>query len=104
MIKKFIVTVLLFIFSTNLLMADEIKKILIDGNKRITDDTIIVFSGVKVGSQVNSDVLNEIVKKLYETNFFNDIKINYNKGILNLIVSENVKDSAHANAEYSPSE
>ena len=89
MIKKFIVTVLLFIFSTNLLMADEIKKILIDGNKRITDDTIIVFSGVKIGSQVNSDVLNEIVKKLYETNFFNDIKINYNKGILNLTVSEN---------------
>tara|TARA_Y100001970_G_scaffold244072_1_gene309871 strand:- start:926 stop:3163 length:2238 start_codon:yes stop_codon:yes gene_type:complete len=89
MIKKFIITVLFFVFSSNFLLADEIKKILIDGNKRITDDTIIVFSGIKIGSQVNSDVLNEIVKKLYETNFFNDIKINYNKGILNLKVSEN---------------
>ena len=89
MIKKFLITLLFFVFSSNFLLADEIKKILIDGNKRITDDTIIVFSGIKIGSQVNSDVLNKIVKNLYETNFFNDIKINYNKGILNLKVSEN---------------
>ena len=68
-------------------MADEIKKIVIDGNKRITDDTIIVFSGIGVGSQVNNDDLNDIVKKLYETNFFKDIKINFKQGILNLKVS-----------------
>ena len=89
MIKKILITLFFFIFSSSILIADEIKKIIIDGNKRITDDTIIVFSGIRVGSQVNNDDLNDIVKKLYETNFFKDIKINFNKGILNLKVSEN---------------
>ena len=89
MIKKILISLFFFIFSSSILMADEIKKIVIDGNKRITDDTIIVFSGIGVGSQVSNDDLNDIVKKLYETNFFKDIKINFNKGILNLKVSEN---------------
>ena len=89
MIKKILISIFFFIFSSNILFADEIKKIVIEGNKRITDDTIIVFSGINIGSQVNSDDLNDIAKKLYETNFFKDIKINFNRGILNLIVSEN---------------
>ena len=89
MIKKILISIFFLIFSSSILIADEIKKIVIDGNKRITDDTIIVFSGIGVGSQVSNDDLNDIVKKLYETNFFKDIKINFNRGILNLIVSEN---------------
>ena len=84
MIKKILISLFFFIFSSSTLIADEIKKIVIDGNKRITDDTIIVFSGIGVGSQVNNDDLNDIVKKLYETNFFKDIKINFKQGILNL--------------------
>ncbi len=89
MIKKILISIFFLIFSSSILIADEIKKIVIDGNKRITDDTIIVFSGIGVGSKVSNDDLNDIVKKLYETNFFKDIKINFNKGILNLKVSEN---------------
>ena len=89
MTKKIFFFIFFLFFSSTTLVADEIKKIVIDGNKRITDDTIIVFSGVKVGAVVNKDDLNDIVKKLYETNFFNDIKVNYSNGILNLIVSEN---------------
>ena len=89
MIKKILISIFFLIFSSSILIADEIKKIVIDGNKRITDDTIIVFSGIVVGGQVNNDDLNDIVKKLYETNFFKDIKINFKQGILNLKVSEN---------------
>ena len=74
MIKKILISLFFFIFSSSILIADEIKKIVIDGNKRITDDTIIVFSGIVVGSQVNNDDLNDIVKKLYETNFFKILK------------------------------
>ncbi len=89
MIKKILISIFFLIFSSSILVADEIKKIVIDGNKRITDDTIIVFSGIGLGSQVSNDDLNDIVKKLYETNFFKDIKINFKQGILNLKVSEN---------------
>ena len=89
MIKKILISIFFFIFSSSILIADEIKKIVIDGNKRITDDTIIVFSGVNLGNNLTSDDLNEIAKKLYGTNFFSDIKINFNLGILNLTVTEN---------------
>ena len=89
MIKKILISLFFFIFSSSILIADEIKKIVIDGNKRITDDTIIVFSGVNLGNNLTSDDLNEIAKKLYGTNFFSDIKINFNLGILNLTVTEN---------------
>lgn len=89
MLKKIFFLVYFIIFQANLLFAEEIKKILIDGNKRITDDTIIIFSGVDVGSQVNSDNLNDVTKKLYETNFFSDIELNLSKGILKIKVIEN---------------
>ena len=89
MIKQILIILFFLVFSSKILNADEVKKIVIDGNKRITDDTIIVFSGINIGSDINSDDLNNIAKKLYETNFFNDIKINFNQGVLNLIVSEN---------------
>tara|TARA_Y100001970_G_scaffold183577_1_gene223295 strand:- start:993 stop:3230 length:2238 start_codon:yes stop_codon:yes gene_type:complete len=89
MIKEILIILFFLVFSSKILNADEVKKIVIDGNKRITDDTIIVFSGISLGTEINSDDLNNIAKKLYETNFFNDIKINFNQGVLNLIVSEN---------------
>ena len=89
MIKKILIQIFLVIFSANILIAEEIKKILIDGNKRITDNTIIVFSGINIGDQVNVDDLNDITKKLYETNFFSNIELNFNQGILNITISEN---------------
>ena len=89
MIKKIFILIYFVILQTNLLFAEEIKKFVINGNKRITDETIIVFSNINIGSQVNSDDLNDITKKLYETNFFYDIELSLNQGILQIKVVEN---------------
>ena len=85
MIKKILTSIFFLIFSSSILIADEIKKIVIDGNKRITDDTIIVFSGIVVGGQVNNDDLNDIVKGQYDF----DVKGHYSRpDIFNLTVNE----------------
>ena len=72
-----------------------VDKIEIKGNERITDETVIMFSNVKVGSDVTKNDLNEILKTLYNTNFFKDLEISLkdNKLIISLIenpIIENV--------------
>ena len=55
--------------------ANEIKdnKIKIDGNSRISDETIIVFSELPDKKFLDENSLNLILKKLFNTGFFKDM-------------------------------
>ena len=78
----------LFLFlSTS--VAIEIKTIEINGNKRISKDTIIVLGNIQIGEEINSTKLNSILIELYKTNFFKDIQINVEKNILKINLKEN---------------
>ena len=87
MLKIFLYFFLLITFFTKLCLADVITKIEVNGNKRITSETVILFGNIKLGSNINNDNLDEILKRLYETNFFEDVslKINAETLIINLI-------------------
>ena len=75
-----------FISKTN---AEDIKQIEITGNERITKNTILSFLDVENGSDFSNEILNQILKDLYETNFFKDIEVKFeNKKIL-INVTEN---------------
>ena len=69
-------------------LAEVIKKIEITGNNRITDETIIVFSDIKINQEINDENLNDILKKLYETKFFKNISLKINNEILYIKVKE----------------
>ena len=77
----------LFIFSK--LLAEEIKFIEIKGNDRISSETIKIFSNIELGQNIDDNGLNEILKNLYSTEFFNDINVKLNNGTLVITVSEN---------------
>ena len=66
-----------------------INKIEIIGNDRISDETIKLFIKVELEDEINDVKLNEILKDLYETNFFKDISINFKDQILSIQVQEN---------------
>jgi outer membrane protein insertion porin family len=66
-----------------------IDKIVIEGNNRISNETIIMFSDVKIRDDIDKNEINQILKNLYETNFFEDIKINTQGNVLNIYVTEN---------------
>ena len=68
--------------------AEVIKNIEITGNERIPNETIKMFTGVNVGEDVNENQLNDILKKIYNSNFFNDVKVSINNQILKIIVEE----------------
>ena len=69
--------------------AEIIKKIEVDGNKRVNTETIKVFAGVKNNDNLSSDDLNEVLKRLYETKFFENISLSIQNSILKISVVEN---------------
>ena len=68
---------------------EEIKKIEITGNDRISNETIKMFSSIKLNQTLTSDGIDKITKDLYETNFFENIIISFKDGKLKINVKEN---------------
>ena len=73
-------------FSSNAEIIDEIQ---IEGNERIADETILMFSKTKLGDDIYENDLNDLLKNLYNTNFFKNVVVNINNKILKIIVEEN---------------
>ena len=69
--------------------AEKIEKIIVGGNERISTETVIIFADINLNEDLNENKLNLILKKLYKTNFFDDVKVNITNNILNILVSEN---------------
>ena len=86
--KLFFIFVFIFLFTTDI-NSEIIKNIEISGNVRISDETIILFSEIKKNQDLKNKNLNLIIKKLYTTNFFRDINIAFDDGILKISVKEN---------------
>ena len=68
--------------------AKNIEKIIIVGNERISDQTIIMFSNTKIQDQIDMNNINNILKNIYDSNFFDDVKVNFENNILTISVVE----------------
>ena len=79
--KHLIIFVYLLFFS-NILSAEIIKKIDISGNERISDETVKVYGEININQNVDNLKINEIIKNLYSTNFFEDIQISVSNSTL----------------------
>jgi len=85
MLKIYITIFFLTFFN---LSAEIIQTFKVNGNVRISDETIKVYGDFIIGKDYSSFEINDILKNLYETNFFDDIKINLSNGILDITVKE----------------
>ena len=65
------------------------QEIKIVGNERLSVETIIMFSGLKIGEEISNEDLNLSIKNLYKTNYFKDIKIETEKKIIKITIDEN---------------
>ena len=88
MFKKFFLVQFILLLLLKSASAEKIDKINISGNERISNDTIIIFSEINLEEDLNSEKINVILKNLYNTNFFDDIKIDFKNNILNIFVAE----------------
>ena len=87
--KIFFKFFLILILSTNLSFSDQITEIKIIGNKRISNETILVLGDINSGQEFTNENLNSTLKKLYETNFFSDINVTFQNKILKIELTEN---------------
>ncbi len=68
--------------------AETIKEIQVKGNERVSEKSIEMFSNVKIGDKVDKDDLNNILKNIYDSNFFKNVKVNFENNVLIIFVEE----------------
>ena len=76
-------------FISSLTFAQSFKDIKVDGNKRISKESIIIFGDIDFDKDYNDEDLNTVLKNIYDTNFFKEIKLKINNSILEISVIEN---------------
>ena len=86
-IKLFFLSISLFIFS-NAVADGKINQIVVHGNQRIEISTIKEYIGFHEGQNFSLESQNEAIKNLYATTLFEDISINFENGILKVVVKE----------------
>ena len=79
--------IIFLIVLTNVTFA-EIKKVNIVGNARVSSATIESLVDKKI-SNIDSIYINNLTKKIYDTDFFADVKISFNQDALTINVIEN---------------
>ena len=58
------------------------------GNERITAETIVIFGDIIIGKNYESQDINTLIKKLYDTNFFSNISVELTSGVMKITVSQ----------------
>ena len=86
---KLLLISFLFYLSLTPLFAEVVEKIEIQGNERISKETILLFSKTNIKDDLNSNDINEILKSLYDSNFFQDVSVQFKSKILTILVDEN---------------
>ena len=86
-IFKIIIILVYFCFYTHA-NSEIIKNIEIVGNERIPDETILMFSDIQIDDKIDNENLNKILKNLYESNFFENVSVSFDKSILKIRVTE----------------
>ncbi len=81
--------IFLIISSFNLsLNAEVVNKIVVNGNKRVSDQTVILYGKIKIKEDISEQKINDIINNLNSTNFFEDINVEIKNNILTLNLKE----------------
>ena len=86
--KKILILASILLFNFSILKAEIIKNIIINGNERVSDETIKIYGEVQLNQEFKESDLNLILKNLYETEFFEDVKVSFNNNILTIDLKE----------------
>ena len=73
--RKISLIIMLIFFSVFMLSSDVIKRIVIEGNKKVSKDTFLFYIKSKIGGEYTPDQLKKDFRTLWDTGFFKDIKL-----------------------------
>ena len=89
MFIKFFLTNFIIFYLTSISYGEIINSIKVKGNKRLSPQTITIFADVVIGDDYNQDELNDVLKRLYQTDFLKTIDLEIINNILEINVVEN---------------
>ena len=87
--KFFFLSLLFLSFMTLKSYSTIIQKVEVKNNNRISNETVITYGNIEIGKDYSQNDLNNIIKKLYETNFFKNISLKVDNNTLILDLEEN---------------
>lgn len=90
--KRLYYFLILFLFVNILLFSEVIEKIVIEGNKKVSRDTVLFYMRSREGGVYTVKRLREDFKSLWGTGFFEDIKIDSEDGEKGKVVSIKLKE------------
>ena len=85
--KKIFLILSFFLISFNLESA-MINSIVIEGNKKVSDETIILYGEIEIKKNYSEKELNEIIQNLNDSDFFQNINISVSGDVLKVLVKE----------------
>ena len=88
MMLRLLFIAFIFFLKINYLSAEIVNDFKVKGNDRVSSETIYIFSKIKKGDDITDNDLNDALKRLYKTNFFEDVKLNFENKILTIEVKE----------------
>ena len=89
MFKIFLHFIIFYTILTFSVYSKNYNKIIINGNERISNETILVFSEISEDKSLDENSINDILKKLYKSGFFKDVTIKIQNNNLIIEVFEN---------------
>ena len=86
---KYLLSIVFFILITTNVKSETVNNIIVKSNIRVSKATIINFTEINLGDNVDETILNNVLKKLYNTNFFSKVDIKIINNELIISVTEN---------------
>tara|TARA_Y100001958_G_C21241651_1_gene569570 strand:- start:873 stop:3104 length:2232 start_codon:yes stop_codon:yes gene_type:complete len=83
-----IIFILCFFLTFSFSKAEVINNLIINGNKRVSDETIKVYGEIELNKNLSESGINKIINNLYSTNFFDDVSIKITEDTLIVTVIE----------------
>ena len=54
--------------------AEIVKQIIIEGNNRVTDETIKIYGDIEINKNYSEKDINNVIQKIYSTDFFDNVE------------------------------
>ena len=86
--KKVFFLLIIFFSISSTSFSEIVKDIKVEGNNRVSDKSIKMFSNINIGDDVDQNELNKILKDVYDSNFFKNVKVTLKDNILTIFVEE----------------
>ncbi len=85
---RLIIFFLIIFFKFSISQAEIVKKIIIEGNNRVSDETIKIYGDIEINKDYSEKDINKIIQKIYSTEFFDNVEAELKSNILIIKLKE----------------